>query len=367
MALQLGLLTLPTFGADIENVGLSVKEQLPRESPNSQVDTVGSLCGVYAACTALKMIGFDAEPRDFFAARYVGKCGGSTPEEVARVITAAGGKAQIVSRLSSFDLGQVDCPVIANIRSTPTEKQFNHWVVAIKDKDGVIIFDGTNQESRLLTAEFLGVWSGLGILVSREGENPLLSVWLGRLAVLQIALIGCGLVGSFPSFRINLNRLRSSNQVLLIVAAAALLAGLGNAVMADPENHLRGVVVATSAHAANGFRLGTLAEAEDASKDSSKLLIDARRERDFEAGSLLGAINIPVSASQWSIRDYLENVGRETPIVVFCQSSRCGYDEAVATNLVNLGFQNVTVCDEGWYEYQMKQESQATHGQSASQ
>ncbi len=169
--------THPTLASDdLENLQYSVKAQLPQIAPDWEVDTAGPLCGVYAACTALKMIDLDAEPRDFVASRYVGKCGGSTPEEVASIVTAAGGKAQIVSRLSSFDLRQLDCPVIANIRSDPTAKQFNHWVVAIRDEDGVIIFDGTNQQAKLLIAEFLGVWSGLGILVSREGENPLLAV-----------------------------------------------------------------------------------------------------------------------------------------------------------------------------------------------
>ncbi len=184
--------------------------------------------------------------------------------------------------------------------------------------------------------------------------------------MLQFALIGCGVVGSFPSIRTNLNRLRPSKQFLLIALGTALLAGLGNAIMADPENHQRGVAAATSAHAKSGFREGTLDDAQLASQDPAKLLIDARMERDYNAGSLQEAVNIPVSASQWSIRDYLECVGRETPIIVFCQSSRCGYDEAVATNLVNLGFQNVTVCNEGWHEYQLKQQSQAMPEQSVS-
>lgn len=338
-------------GSAPNDAKIAVAKLLPTTSPDWDIDTSGPLCGVYAACTALKMLCFDAEPRDFIAARYIGKCGGSTPEEVASIIEDCGAKAQIVSRLSSFDLRQVDCPVIANVRSNANSKRFDHWVVVVKDEDAFLVFDGPKQKAKLRPAEFLAMWSGLGILVSAKSDNPLMSVWLGRLAVMQLVLIGCGVTTSVSATRINLRSCKMPTQFLFIILGSLVFACLGSALVADLANYSHGLAVATAAHSDHGYRHGTLDDATQASSDPTKLLVDARLEQDYQRGSISKAVNIPVNASPWSIRDYLQNLSRETPIVIFCQSAACGYDESVAENLVALGFHDVTVCNQGWAEY----------------
>ncbi|MGH7135394.1 MAG: rhodanese-like domain-containing protein [Pirellulales bacterium] len=141
-------------------------------------------------------------------------------------------------------------------------------------------------------------------------------------------------------------------QVAFLCGASLLAALAGNLVFGDPLHHGKGVAAATASSEQAKYRIGTLDDARKATVSGGTLLVDARRERDYRLGTIDGAVNIPVTASVWEINKYLERIKRSTPIVVFCQSASCGYDETVARELVSLGFDDVTVCDEGWREYE---------------
>ena len=310
-----------------------------------------------AACTALELNGIAADPRDFIAARYVSQCGGSTPEEVARVVRDAGGNARILSRLSATDLRLVRCPVIANVRSTMTSSRFNHWVAVVPNSRGVTVYDGTNPPIEVSTAAFLGSWSGIGICVTADEANPLTSIWLGRSAMLlTVGVVAIGLWRKCSSVaRWTQPRVVAQLAGLFGVSVALCLAG--NAAFGDWRHHTEGVAVATAPFRSNAYRHGTLEDVRRAAASEDMLLVDARRAADFRLGAIERAINIPVSASYWSISKYLEPLDRGVPIVVYCQSARCDYDETVAAQIVSLGFSDVTVCDEGWAEFQQKSAS----------
>ena len=137
----------------------------------------------------------------------------------------------------------------------------------------------------------------------------------------------------------------------MILMASVATAAFGLPLLADPMNHSRGVRVAAAPFATDSVREGTLETLRSATADPRRLLIDARLERDYEYGSLARAVNIPVNASLWQIREFLQGVDRDTPVVVFCQSSSCGFDETVGRQLSLLGFRDVTVTREGYAEF----------------
>lgn len=310
-----------------------------------------SLCGVYAACTAVELIGLEADPRDFIAVKYVGKCGGSSPAEVARVVEESGANASILSRLSAVDLRLIECPFIAMVRANPAHEQFDHWVVAVPSDFGMTIFDGLQKPYDIRTAEFLGIWSGIGVCVSRDDNSPLVSIWLGKISLFLTALLGTVLVLRNRGTLGRGGQASAFKQFCGLCAASLVLGVAGNAVFGDLQNYRKGVAIATAASEDGKYRTGTLDDAVKASADPNMLLVDARRELDYGLGTIKGAVNIPVTASIWAIGEYLKKLNRNTPIVVFCQSARCGYDETIAAQLASLGFSDVTVCDEGWSEY----------------
>lgn len=352
MICQLMIYSCFVHGGEFEDV----RRSLPSQPPHWVEDGEGPLCGLYAACHALQFIGIEALPQDFMATRYVGKCGGSTPQELANVIEDAGGRATIATRLSSFDLRTVGCPAIANVRATPSTSQFNHWVMVLNEGDQIVVYDGPDKRVKIPMAEFLGLWSGLGILVSSENKTPIYDIWLGRLGVFQFVIAAVLMVCSKRLKSIASKVTGAKSQILLIGVGTLVLALMGNALFGDLRHHRAGVATAAAPNQGQ-YRTGKLTDVQAAIADPAALLVDARLARDYQVGSIKRAVNIPVSASTWDIQEYLSNVPRETSVVVFCQSARCGFDEQVAMQLVGLGFENVTVCDEGYAEFIAKNSS----------
>lgn len=326
-----------------------IADQLP--VPDWNGNLTGPMCGIYSSCTALELVGVAANPGDYVASPYIGSCGGSSAAELVRLINDAGAGAHVLSRLSAFDLWMNRDPIVANVRITPTSDRFNHWVVAVWEDGAVVLYDGIESPHKVSLAEFLGNWSGIGIVVTKsQNDSVLPRIWLGRLFLVEIGVL-VGIVCLRILRRNRLQFLRLQQPLLRMGIMATICAIGGNAVFGDLGHHTAGVAVATASSAVTNYKEGTLADAEAASNNPKTLLVDARYEDDFEYGTIAGAVNIPVAASQWAIRDYLEPLDRKTPIVVFCQSQRCRFDESVAAQLTNLGFSDVTVCNEGWSEY----------------
>jgi len=81
------------------------------------------------------------------------------------------------------------------------------------------------------------------------------------------------------------------------------------------------------------------------------LIVDARYRSDYEAGHLPGAINIPVNEPE-SIQDRkLNDVPKDWPIVIYCQSQGCQFDDIIARILHADGFTNLYLFSGGWLEW----------------
>lgn len=341
--------------ADTVSSRKRVLDLLPSTQPDWGADLSGPMCGIFAACTAVELVGLSASPGDYIASRYVAGCSGSSADELAEIVTQAGGRARIVAKLSAFDLRAICTPVICNVRNQPATSEFNHWVTVLPGKSGVIVYDGLQDSYEISTAEFLGCWNGIGVCVSKEDDNPLALMWLSRSTV--CLTFGTALILSTRRFRGGSGSVRQLGTVLL---TSAIFSVVGNTVFGDLRNHAAGVAVATAPTTSKAYRTGTLDDAIAASKNESALLVDARHQKDYDRGTIDGAVNIPVTASAWAVRQYVNNLDRDTQIVVFCQSAQCTYDESVGAQLVSMRFRNVIVCNEGWREYSLKA---ATAGQ----
>jgi rhodanese-related sulfurtransferase len=245
-------------------------------------------------------------------------------------------------------------PLIANVRSIPSSKSFDHWIVAIADAGDILVYDGVAPAVRLRTAEFLGLWNGVGILVSPLNSSPLLLLWAGRVAIFQIGFIAVAALCWFGLPRHIQFRESLMRQAVAFVIVTTVLAFVGQWIFGDWRNYGEGVAVAAAPFRSATFTHGTLADARRASQSADELLIDARNERDFNSGTIPNAVNIPVYASVWNMREYLQGVDKHISVVVFCQSNACDYDEVIARNLSLIGFTKVVVCNEGWREYSLQ-------------
>lgn len=327
-----------------------VRQYLPASwtwSPEAQ----GQMCGVYAVCRALAIAGTPVEPIEFWKVNFVGNSKGSTPDELIAALRAYGNQAELRSGMTYPELRSLAGPVIANVRSAPEEKQFNHWVCLQATEQGLMVYDGPEAGRIVNPAEFLATWSGLGLVVSRG--------WQDNVQILLVRLLGIASLLTMTALILNYqhpgHRSRSTattglTRIGLAIAACVMFGGLMYGPGLNP-GHWDGVAIAAAPYYHPDFRLGTLDDVMQASHDPTALVIDARLEIDYAAGTIGSAVNIPVHADYQEIKQFLQRVPRSAPIVVFCQSRTCGYDEAIGAKLARIGFQNVTVSDLGYVEY----------------
>ena len=200
-------------------------------------------------------------------------------------------------------------------------------------------------------AEFMGLWSGTGIFVSKGSHFPIkMRLMLLRslyfAVVITVSLIAGCLANSVASWFMS----EVLSEFTFLLGNGVLLACLGVYCFGDVGHWRLGQVTAVAPHVVN---LGSVRifDAESACAAGDGLLVDARRELDFRAGAVDGAVNIPVYADRTEISRYLSDIPRSLPVYVYCQSSACDFDEAVGRTLVSLGFQNVATCTEGYNEY----------------
>jgi rhodanese-related sulfurtransferase len=337
--------------------GESVHERLPSDFAWSQ-EIEGPMCGVYAASRAMKILGHDVDPAKLWNANYVGRSEGSTPGEIIASLQDCGFSAQLASSMSKQEIEAAGNPVIANVRKHREDQVFNHWVCVQSTGDGILVFDGPNPGVQVAVPEFLASWSGLGIVVSKSSYHSRISILTTRLAGMGCLLLTCMVTLGIGSRSKSCSALHPGSQQFGLVrfgmAVAASMA-VGFFLYGVGPGHLSAMAIVRAPMEVRTVKSGTSDTIETAANDPSHLLIDARSEDSFSHGTIGKAANIPVYAGYLDVKAFLQDIPKDTPIVVFCQSSKCAYDEHIADVLVQIGFQDVTVADVGYAELKAAQ------------
>jgi len=137
--------------------------------------------------------------------------------------------------------------------------------------------------------------------------------------------------------------------VSAVLLSASLMFGSGKAYVArtiDSGKSTGDVTVALQTATLTGLREATM--------DDSVLLIDARSIASHSYATLPRSINFPVNATATSMKQFLAKTPRTVPVMVYCQSRTCPYDDIVGEKLVRMGFQSVSVCEEGYHEFRQR-------------
>jgi rhodanese-related sulfurtransferase len=91
------------------------------------------------------------------------------------------------------------------------------------------------------------------------------------------------------------------------------------------------------------------------------VVVDARFPDAFAIGTTPGAINVPIDATSSERLAKMAKIGKRTPLLVFCQSSACEYDDIVAKLLVGDGFENITEFPGGYREWITDERDEPSH------
>jgi rhodanese-related sulfurtransferase len=308
-----------------------------------------STCGVYAACRALQLLDVEVNAGDYFTQEYISTFEGSSPEQVVKLIESNGCRGLPLTNLSKLDLLAVGHPVIANVKQSPNATVFDHWVCVLYADGGLQVFDGPAGAVEMTFAEFLPLWSGYGVIASREGTHTLWATWILRASVLLVFAV-VGIVCWQVTAQMDWFRARSWSR---LAATTLGLAIVGNSLFTDAGD-LFGRFGGTGPVPGQPHRVADLDELRHCVSEQTHVLIDARYQHTFERGAIEGAVNVPVEVSPIALRGLLRDVDRSTPILIYCHSEGCEFDAIVADKLNALGFDNLTTSRAGWVEYKTK-------------
>ena len=103
----------------------------------------------------------------------------------------------------------------------------------------------------------------------------------------------------------------------------------------------------------------TLAEAEDLFLQGTAAFIDSRTPEKFQAGRILGAVNVPFEGDHSD--DILDGVTfpLDKPLVIYCDGSDCQSSVLLAKALHGRGFLALKVFFGGWEEWLRERSSAA--------
>ncbi len=76
------------------------------------------------------------------------------------------------------------------------------------------------------------------------------------------------------------------------------------------------------------------------------IFVDARTKKDYANGHIKGAINLPYDNFETEVSHFIEPKERE--IIVYCGSEDCNAGLMVAEDLIERGYTNVRVFEDGW-------------------
>ena len=81
------------------------------------------------------------------------------------------------------------------------------------------------------------------------------------------------------------------------------------------------------------------------------LFIDARDEKVFAAGHVVGAVSLPLGKTATALPRFRHDVPWEQPLVVYCSGYDCHDSRDLATRLLAAGYRTVYVFEGGYPEW----------------
>jgi len=321
-------------------------------------------CGISCLYTILKLQGQDVCYRDLLRGDYIGSHYGSSIAELKNAAEDMGLFAYPIGNLTFNDLRQLRYPVILHVKRSSSVRQYRHYVLFLGVENDRIKLVDPPHIGYIGIDELLPRWNGSGLLVSARPVNRgrFFARASSRFALHAAFTLTLVLffrfsrqllpVGLFTSYK---QRLGLSVGQGVVLGATALVFAFAYHFITDTGflTHSKAIGVIQQAHAVNF--IPKLNE-----RKIHKLLggdtffIDARFARDFKAGHLKGAINLPVDANDVEHQKVTADIAKDAPIVLYCQSAGCKFAEIVAIKLIDDGFSDISIFRGGWNEWVAK-------------
>jgi len=92
-------------------------------------------------------------------------------------------------------------------------------------------------------------------------------------------------------------------------------------------------------------------EAQHLFKTGSAIFVDGRDEKDYRAGHVPGALNLPMRRWREMEAEAKHTLPRESRLVLYCYGGKCGLSTRMGKRLLEIGYQRPMVLRHGWEEW----------------
>ena len=344
-------------------------EEATYAQEDSSTPTRGPYCGVYSLCGALKVLGHSVKIADLLEPRYVDSPYGSSLAGLKLAAEDHGAYATPVVGFSVESLRTSACPVILHVNGLWQSPEYDHWILYLGVEDEKArILDVPHQIELVPFSQLLAQWDNTGLLVSDRQISLQPLMWAVYGPFLQFVVVALGVIvavnwiqwryWAVSQVRLSKTIIGSSTEAIVIVVVAASIA-LGWHAIGDEgffRNHDAVALVEASHISAFAPKL-TADEFTKLLEEKNVVVVDARFERDFNAGHIAGAINVPINTTPRQLVQTLADIPSNSRIVVYCQSKSCQFAEIISSLLAFNGLTDVAIFPGGWVEWQSHHKS----------
>jgi len=363
--LVLLLVSILTIFYTGKNVAADENKQKSDESLSAKRKSSGSYCGISCLYTTMKLADKEIDFRKLVKPEYIGSRKGSSLVELQKAAEDNGLYAVSVGKLTSRELRQCPHPVILHVKPDTMSKEYSHYELFLGTQNGKVkLFDPPKPLRLVPFQELAPRWNGSGLIVSAKPIDLGAISSLARKRLIMYAAIALVIILIVHLAKRWLPEVLFNSHGKLFglsigqgaaFAIATLLCGMfyhfandegllanANATAAVQQAHLGNFIPKISEKRVHKLL------------NTGTVFIDARFARDFKAGHLKGAINVPVDANDVEHQKVTADIAKDTRIVLYCQSAGCKFAEKVAIKLASDGFSDISIFRGGWQEWVAK-------------
>jgi len=345
----------------------SKPEEKPLLPGLKEIEVSGPYCGIYSLLAILDTFGMHPDPKELFTPEFVGSFQGSSNTELIKAAGKYGLHGKTYSGLTWQELQASKSPMILHFRSTYADTKFNHWVAYLGVDGGKArIIDLPHRLTTIPFAELLAKWDGTAIEISQEPiKNDILAASYMNYLTTILFLLGVLVVlkccvwspqkeaFSAPTLlqKCKLGIIQSTVLLGILCVSGILYHAL------SPVGFLKNpsaVAEVTRRYYSVDIPEIDMIEMDRIVEERTIPLYDARYVRDYNHGTIPGAKNMSINSSLTERQEILGSTSKSQRIVVFCQSSGCGYADEVAQFLKFNGYENVVIYRGGYREWNQK-------------
>ncbi|MHC4740162.1 MAG: cysteine peptidase family C39 domain-containing protein, partial [Planctomycetota bacterium] len=325
------------FLASGKSVGADKNKQSEAEDSSVSFRPSHPHCGLYCIYTAMKLAGKEIGFRELVKPEYLSSRKGSSLEELKKAAEDNGLYAESVAKLNSHVLKESPHTVILHVKSSADSKDYDHFELFLGTENGrAKIFNPPHPPEIIPFYELAPRWDGTGLIVSAEPINLGTFFASARQLLLLYVVVGIAVIATlhWAVRRWPLSTLVNSRSKLFglsIVQAAgfgilALACGMIYHFVNDEGflAHANATTSVQQAHTGNFIPKVSKNKVERL-LGTDTVFIDARFARDFKAGHMEGAISVPVDANDTERYKSTAGIGKDAPIVIYCQSAGCKF------------------------------------------